>query len=150
MRVVVVGAGMAGLTATRLLRAGGAHVDLVEGGGRAGGRVRSLTSPFLAGRVVETGAEWVDSDHHRVRALLDRFGIALTTTGQEWSVIRRHLFHGGRLLGAAELRDLDRTVDDQLARLEDAFESIGAGIADPARPDLHPEAAITTRGRSPT
>ena len=141
MRVVVVGAGMAGLTATRLLRDGGAHVDLVEGGHRAGGRVRSLTSPFIGGRVVETGAEWVDTDHHRMIALLARFGIELAARGQEWGAIRRYLFHGGQLLGAADLHDLDRSVDDQLARVDDAFESIAAAIADPARPDLHPDAA---------
>lgn len=141
MRVVVVGAGMAGLTATRLLRAAGADVELIEGGRRAGGRVRSLTSPFVGGRVVETGAEWVDTDHHRMRALLDRFGIELAPRGQEWTAIRRYLFHGGQLLGAAELRDLERSVDDQLAALDDAFGTIAAGIADPARPDLHPDAA---------
>jgi monoamine oxidase len=141
VRVVVVGAGMAGLTATRLLRAAGADVALIEGGPRAGGRVRSLTSPFTAGRVVETGAEWVDTDHHRMNALLRRFGIELTARGQEWTAIRRYLFHEGRLLGADQLVDLDRSVDHQLGALDEAFEAIGAGIADPSRPDLHPDAA---------
>lgn len=142
MRVVVVGAGMAGLTATRLLRAGGADVELIEAGTRAGGRARSLTSPFAGGRVVETGAEWVDTDHHRMIDLLRRSGIELSSRGQEWTAIRRYLFHEGRLLGADQLVDLDRSVDDQLGALDDAFETIGAGIADPARPDLHPDAAL--------
>ena len=135
------GAGMAGLTATRLLRAGGAEVDLIEGGRRAGGRARTLTDPFVGGRVVETGAEWVDTDHHRLRALLGRYGIELAPRGQEWSAIRRYLFHDGRLASADELRDADATIDAQLAALDDVFEVIAEGIADPARPDLHPDAA---------
>jgi len=146
VRVVVVGAGMAGLTATRALRDAGVHVELIEGGTRVGGRARSLTSPFVGGRVVETGAEWVDTDHHRMRALLSRHGIDLAGGGQQWRAIRRYLFHGGRLLGGDDLTDVfddgaARRVDHELAELDEVFERIGAGIGDPARPDLHPDAA---------
>lgn len=59
LRVVVVGAGVAGLTAAhRLCAAGGDKFDVtvVEAGARAGGRV--LTSEF-AGHRVEMGATWV-------------------------------------------------------------------------------------------
>jgi uncharacterized protein with NAD-binding domain and iron-sulfur cluster len=42
MRVVVVGAGFAGLRAATNLRAAGADVVLVEGGTRPGGRVRTV------------------------------------------------------------------------------------------------------------
>ncbi|KAK3161727.1 hypothetical protein QOZ80_1BG0080690 [Eleusine coracana subsp. coracana] len=58
-RVVIVGAGMAGLAAAqRLCDAGGNRFDVtvVEAGARAGGRV--LTSEF-AGHRVEMGATWV-------------------------------------------------------------------------------------------
>ena len=49
--VVIVGAGFAGLTAARLLRAGGADVELIEGGPRAGGRARHGACP-VRGRSV--------------------------------------------------------------------------------------------------
>ncbi|EES03507.1 hypothetical protein BDA96_03G296500 [Sorghum bicolor] len=58
-RVVVVGAGVAGLTAAHRLCAGGGdrfEVTVVEAGARAGGRV--LTSEF-AGHRVEMGATWI-------------------------------------------------------------------------------------------
>ncbi|KAL6839825.1 hypothetical protein ACP4OV_029635 [Aristida adscensionis] len=58
-RVVIVGAGVAGLTAARRLCGAGGdrfEVTVVEAGARAGGRV--LTSEF-AGHRVEMGATWV-------------------------------------------------------------------------------------------
>ncbi|RCV27013.1 hypothetical protein SETIT_5G291400v2 [Setaria italica] len=59
-RVVIVGAGVAGLTAARRLGAAGGgdrfEVAVVEAGARAGGRV--LTSEF-AGHRIEMGATWV-------------------------------------------------------------------------------------------
>ncbi|PUZ55114.1 hypothetical protein GQ55_5G186000 [Panicum hallii var. hallii] len=69
-RVVVVGAGVAGLAAARRLCGAGAdrfEVAVVEAGARAGGRV--LTSEF-AGRRVEMGATWVQGvDGSPVHAL---------------------------------------------------------------------------------
>ncbi|MFN6121638.1 MAG: flavin monoamine oxidase family protein [Actinomycetes bacterium] len=142
MRVIVVGAGIAGLTCARVLQAAGVDVTVLEGGTRAGGRARTVRSPFAEGQYVESGAEWIDTDHHRMRALLDRYGLRLQGPGQEWTTIRRMLFRDGRLFDAAEVRELDPAVDDQLATYDAAFERIADGIADPARPDLHPDAAL--------
>ena len=142
MRVVVVGAGMAGLTCALALRQHGVDVVVVEGGGRGGGRVRTVAKPFLGGQYVESGAEWVDTDHHRMRSLLDRFGMSLQGAGQEWTTIRRMLFRDGRLFGPAEISELDSHVHDDLSRYEECFERIAEGIADPAHPELHPQAAV--------
>lgn len=142
MRVVVVGAGLAGLTAARLLRADGISVELIEGGPRAGGRARTVRAPFVSGQYVESGAEWVDTDHHRMRELLQRHGIGLLGAGQEWTMIRRLLFRDGALLDPAQIRSTDPAVDAQLERYEAMFVDIAQGIADPARPDLHPHAAM--------
>ena len=141
MRVVVVGAGVAGLTCARALQAGGVDVAVLEGGTRVGGRARTVRSAFQHGRYVESGAEWIDTDHHRMRGLLDRYGLTLQGVGQEWTTIRRMLFRDGRMHTVDEIRTLDPSVDEQLGRLEDAFERIADGIDDPARPDLHPDAA---------
>lgn len=54
---VVIGAGMAGVTAARALAAGGARVVVIEAGDRVGGRVRTIRD--FAGTAVEAGAEFV-------------------------------------------------------------------------------------------
>ena len=66
MRVVVIGAGLAGLRATEHLRTAGCDVALVEGGPRPGGRVRTVSAPFTGGQYSESGAEWVDAIHVRM------------------------------------------------------------------------------------
>ena len=74
MRVIVVGAGLAGLTAARELVLAGADVIVVEAAHRVGGRVESITYPD--GVVAEAHMEefWEGSPAY---ALLRELGIAL-------------------------------------------------------------------------
>ncbi|MEL0137961.1 MAG: NAD(P)/FAD-dependent oxidoreductase [Halieaceae bacterium] len=75
--VVVIGAGLAGLCATRDLLAAGLDVLLLEARDRVGGRTWSV--PFdSAGCTVDLGAEWVAPEHHdNVVDELSRYGLAL-------------------------------------------------------------------------
>lgn len=141
MRVVIVGAGFAGLHAAHQLRAAGADVVLVEGGHRPGGRVRTVRDAFVGEQYAESGAEWVDDIHHRLLGLLDRYGVGLLGTGEQWTVIRRWLHHGGRLLSPADVRSIDPAIDEQFAAFDAVVDAATAGVADAARPDLHPDAA---------
>ncbi|MCC6404629.1 MAG: FAD-dependent oxidoreductase [Fimbriimonadaceae bacterium] len=74
MTVAVVGAGLSGLAAARILARAGAKVTVFEARDRIGGRVRTQA---LAGHRFEAGAEWVDSDHHRVIRLAEEAGAGL-------------------------------------------------------------------------
>lgn len=56
-RVLVIGAGMAGLTAAKDLKARGFDVIVIEGRGRIGGRVRTVD---LAGQPIDLGAQWIE------------------------------------------------------------------------------------------
>lgn len=141
MRVIVVGAGMAGLTCARLLQERGVDVTVLEGGTRVGGRARTVRSVFEGGQYVESGAEWIDTDHHRMRELLDRYGLSLQGAGQEWTTIRRMLFRDGRMFTAEEVRAFEPAIEAQLEQYDQVFERIADGIVDPAHPDLHPEAS---------
>lgn len=138
MRIVVVGAGMAGLTATRDLLRAGHDVDLIEAGSRLGGRARTMRSPFTEGHYVESGAEWIDTHHHRMRALLDRHGMALQGEGQEWTTIRRWLHRDGRLQNPA---DLGRDVFRQLEAFEAIVHEAAGAIDDPSNPQRCASAA---------
>lgn len=142
MKVLVVGAGLAGLSAAARLRAAGTDVELIEASDRVGGRARTVRDGFVDDQYVESGAEWVDTDHHRIRALMGRYGIETLGEGQWWTMIRRMLFVDGRLLDAEQATALQPRLVDELDEYEAAFEEIGAGIADAAFPERHPDAAF--------
>ncbi|MBB2921272.1 flavin monoamine oxidase family protein [Cellulomonas cellasea] len=69
--VVIVGAGLAGLTAADELTRAGHDVLVVEGRDRVGGRIRMTQ---VAGVPVDAGATWVAPDHTAVRELASRLG----------------------------------------------------------------------------
>ena len=82
MRVLVVGAGLAGLTAGHRLQQAGAEVAVLEARDRVGGRVWSHT--FDNGTVVELGGEWIDSSQQSVRRLAEELGLSMLDTGQDF------------------------------------------------------------------
>jgi monoamine oxidase len=71
--VVVVGAGLAGLTAARDIAARGRSVVVLEARDRVGGR--TLNASVGRGEVVEVGGEWVGPTQDRVMALAGSLGI---------------------------------------------------------------------------
>lgn len=74
---VIVGAGIAGLTAAWRLRQTGVRVRVIEANNRVGGRMFSLRGFRLDAQVVELGGELIDSDHTRIRALASEMGLVL-------------------------------------------------------------------------
>jgi monoamine oxidase len=71
--VVVVGAGLAGLSAASDLVAGGHSVAVLEARGRVGGR--TLNHPVGRGEVVEVGGEWVGPGQDRILARAHSLGV---------------------------------------------------------------------------
>ncbi len=71
--VIVVGAGLAGLTAARELAAAGRSVRVVEARDRVGGR--TLNASIGDGNVVEMGGQWVGPTQDRVLALAQDLGV---------------------------------------------------------------------------
>jgi monoamine oxidase len=78
LRVIVVGAGFAGLAAADELVRSGAQVEVFEARDRVGGRVWSV--PF-AGATVERGAEFILPHDRTVRATAERLGLPLVRKG---------------------------------------------------------------------
>jgi monoamine oxidase len=68
-RVIVAGAGMAGLTAARALEARGAEVTLIEARGRVGGRVHTWRRGFHGRQHAEAGADIIDVGQRAFRKL---------------------------------------------------------------------------------
>ncbi|WP_085504933.1 flavin monoamine oxidase family protein [Thalassobacillus devorans] len=72
-KVVIAGAGMAGLTAALLLRQAGHEVTILEGNDRIGGRVFTLRQPFHQGNYIELGAMRIPDNHALVFEYIRRF-----------------------------------------------------------------------------
>ena len=76
MDVVVVGGGLAGLTAADALHAAGMSVSVLEARAAIGGRTRTLAPEGLGdGAWFDLGATWHWSDQPAVRALADDLGV---------------------------------------------------------------------------
>ena len=76
-RIVVVGAGLAGLTAAYTLRQAGYAAEIHEAADRIGGRCWTLRGAFADAQVVEHGGELIDQGHTHIRNLAQELGLRL-------------------------------------------------------------------------
>jgi phytoene dehydrogenase-like protein len=72
-RVIVVGAGMAGLVAAYELQRAGHEPVVLEAQQRVGGRVYTLREPFSDGLYAEAGAMRIPRSHNLTMAYIDYF-----------------------------------------------------------------------------
>ncbi|MBX3154908.1 MAG: FAD-dependent oxidoreductase [Deltaproteobacteria bacterium] len=96
MRVAIIGAGVAGLNAARVLVERGADVTLLEASDRVGGRIRTVY-PSDGGLPIELGPEFVHGDPELTRALAN---VELEEIRE-----RHHLWHDGRIVELGDLWD---------------------------------------------
>lgn len=74
-KVIVVGAGLAGLAAARELRKAGHEVVILEARNRPGGRVSTLKKPFAEGLYAEEGAAAFSESYTEALKLIEEFGL---------------------------------------------------------------------------
>src|SRR5271157_4975588 len=81
MRVVVVGAGLAGLTAAVDLASAGAEVTVLEARDRVGGRMHGV--PVSESVSADAGAAYLGVRHTELLALLQEHGLGVVSTGMQ-------------------------------------------------------------------
>ena len=81
-RIIVIGAGLAGLSCAYELDQAGLNVILIEARSRPGGRVRTYRDPFADNLYAEMGAEYVDSTDSLVKRYCKKFGLKVLPAKQ--------------------------------------------------------------------
>lgn len=126
--VIVVGAGVAGLTVARGLNEAGVQVTLLEARDRIGGRVHTAA---LDGLPVDLGAAWLHGiEENPVADLMDAAGLGMTRDRLAWS----HVYDEAddEQLGDGAWRALGEHYDGFLDRLPALRAALGpeASVAD--------------------
>ncbi|MEQ2526674.1 flavin monoamine oxidase family protein [Robertmurraya yapensis] len=72
-KILIAGAGMAGLVAASILKQAGHQVTIIEGNNRIGGRVYTIRQPFTYGNYLDVGAMRIPDNHLLVMEYIRRF-----------------------------------------------------------------------------
>ncbi|GAB2777114.1 flavin monoamine oxidase family protein [Salinimicrobium soli] len=99
-KILVLGAGLAGLSAAWELRKAGHEVTVLEARNRAGGRVSTLRKPFAEGLYAEEGAAAFSGSYTHALKFIDEFGLEKTPWAMPEKPIIYHL-NGEKMTVAA-------------------------------------------------
>lgn len=76
-RIVIVGAGLAGLTSAYRLKQAGINSTIYEASDRVGGRCWTRRGYFNDGQIIERGGELIDTCHQEIQDLAKELGLEL-------------------------------------------------------------------------
>jgi len=146
-RVIVIGAGMAGLAAAFQLRKAGHDVSLLEATTRPGGLVQTLREPFSDGMYADAGAMFIPENHDLTLKYVKLFNLSLKPFFPQG--LPRVYFLKGKRFQAAEGEDpewpLDLTPEERdlglIGMRHKYVDPVLDEIGDPTGPGWPPAAA---------
>ena len=119
-RVVIIGAGIAGLNAAYQLRKAGIPSTIYEGSHRCGGRILTHRNDALRmGIAPEFGADYIDSNHKDMLGLVREFKLELTNEYEESrtaGLVHETFFFDGRHLSEKEIVAEFKTIAPTIAK----------------------------------
>ena len=137
--VIVIGAGLAGLSAAYELQRAGWQVTVLEARERVGGRVYSLRG-FSNGLVAEGGGEFIEENHTRLIALAKQFGLQLGSLGSwrgqqgDWGSF------GGKAGPLASVEVWGVNLQAEIDQVWQAMDELSQYVSNPNQPQAAPEA----------
>jgi monoamine oxidase len=104
-KIVIIGAGIAGLNCAYQLKKSGYSATVYEAANRTGGRMFTKRDIIANGLYTELGGEFIDTEHKDMLQLCKEFGLPLidTRTREELQYERDSFYIDGRFYSEAEV-----------------------------------------------
>src|SRR5688572_11998135 len=137
--IIIIGAGMAGLSAAYEFKKAGFDPLVLEARSRVGGRVFSMHD-FSNGLIAEGGGEFIDRKHERMIGLAKEFNLQLGKT-ESWS--KKEEDWGAFENKAGLLRDANlwgANLEDEYNKIWASLAELGKEVNDPTNPVTAPNA----------
>jgi monoamine oxidase len=131
--VIVIGAGLAGLSAAYDLHRAGWRVTVLEARDRVGGRVHSMRK-FSDGLVAEGGGEFIEASHTRMIALAKQFGLQLGVSGSWQRQAEDWASFDGKFGRVSDVDLWGISLAEEIERSWRAMSGLGQYVPDPYQP----------------
>jgi len=141
--IIVVGAGLSGLTVAYELEKNGHDVTVLEASSRIGGRMYTLYDQFEQGQFAEAGGELLDAVHvhNNLHNYIQQFGLQLEEVGYD-HVDEGAYFLDGQLIPYDQLKKvMGRKVNREFNRFWDELAALGEQVQNPKKPQKSANAA---------
>ena len=125
-RIVIVGAGLAGLNALHTLKKVGIDATIYEASGRTSGRIMSVQGAMGAGTWTEFGGEYMDTNHADMMDLAKEFNLELMDIVQpsEATLIKETYFFNGQHYTEKDVIEAFRAFAPRLKRDQESLPEI--------------------------
>jgi monoamine oxidase len=131
-KIVIVGAGIAGLNAAYTLKKAGVYAEIYESSARSGGRIFTVKDVLAPGLVNHLGGSFINTHHADMLGLVKEFGLELLDLDETDDLLGINFFHGKQYSEkqlAKALQPLEAKMEadtDALEKIVD-FEHEGGG-----------------------
>jgi monoamine oxidase len=123
-KIVIVGAGIAGLNAAYTLKKAGLRADIYEGSSRTGGRIYTLKDVLAPGLVSHLGGSFINSNHTEMRRLANEFQLDLLDLWEDDELLDGNYFRGQHYTE----EQLAEALQPLVARMKIDFDTLGEVI----------------------